>query len=163
MVKRKATMLEIEIPGFGAAKLEHLVSDFTGTLSVDGRLLPGVRGQLNEIAKFLKVHILTADTFGKAREELEGIDCEIKILKGKDHDVQKEEYVKKLGAEKVVAFGNGNNDRKMLKAARIGIAVSQGEGCAVEALIAANVHVTNTNVGLNILLHPKRCKATLRF
>ena len=49
MVKRKETMLEIEIPGFGAAKLEHLVSDFTGTLSVDGRLLPGVRGQLHEI------------------------------------------------------------------------------------------------------------------
>jgi len=119
-------MHEIDIPGFGAVNLEHLVSDFTGTLSVDGRLLPGVRGQLNEMAKFLKIHILTADTFGKATAELEGIDCEIHILKGKDHDTQKEEYVKKLGAQKVIAFGNGNNDRKMLKTARIGIAVSQG-------------------------------------
>ena len=45
-------MFEIEIPGFGAVKLDHLVSDFTGTLSVDGVLLPGVRGQLNEIASF---------------------------------------------------------------------------------------------------------------
>ena len=156
-------MFEIEIPGFGAIKLEHLVSDFTGTLSVDGALLPGVRGQLNEIAKFLKVHILTADTFGKAREELEGIDCQIHILKGKNNDVQKEDYIKKLGDEKVVTFGNGNNDRKMLKAARIGIAVSQGEGCALEAIMAANIHVTNVNVGLDLLLHPKRCKATLRF
>jgi soluble P-type ATPase len=163
VVKREDAMFEIEIPGFGAVKLGHLVSDFTGTLSVDGVLLPGVRGQLNEIAKFMKVHILTADTFGKARGELERIDCEVHILKGKDHDVQKEEYVKKLGAEKVVAFGNGNNDRKMLKAARIGIAVSQGEGCAVEAIIAANIQVTNANVGLDLLLHPKRCKATLRF
>jgi len=76
-------MFKVDIPGFGAVKLEHLVSDFTGTLSVDGRLLPGVRGQLNEIAKFLKVHILTADTFGKAKAELEGIDCVIHILKGK--------------------------------------------------------------------------------
>ena len=163
MVKKKGTMFAIEIPGFGAVKLEHLVSDFTGTLSVDGRILPGVRGQLNEIAKFLKVHILTADTFGKAREELESIDCEIHILKGKNHDVQKEEYIKKLGAEKVVAFGNGNNDRKMLKAARIGITVSQGEGCAAEAIMAANIHVNNANVGLDLLLHPKRCKATLRY
>lgn len=109
------------------------------------------------------MHILTADTFGKAREELKGIDCNIKILKGKNHDIQKEDYVRKLGAEKVVAFGNGNNDRKMLKAARIGIAVSQGEGCAVEAIMAANIHVTNANMGLDLLLHPKRCKATLRY
>ena len=125
--------------------------------------MPGVRGQLNEIAKFLKVHILTADTFGKAKEELKGVNCEIFILKGKDHDVQKEEYVKKLGADSVVAFGNGNNDRKMLKVARIGIAVSQGEGCAVDAITSADIHVTSANIGLDLLLHPKRIKATQRY
>ena len=68
-------MLKIDIPGFGLVRLEHLVSDFTGTLSVDGTLLPGVRGQLNEIAEFLKVHILTAATFGRAKEELEKVNC----------------------------------------------------------------------------------------
>jgi pyruvate,water dikinase len=73
-------MLKIDVPGFGAVKLEHLVSDFTGTLSVDGQLLPGVRAQLNEIAKFLKVHILTADTFGKAKAELEGADRKVESL-----------------------------------------------------------------------------------
>jgi soluble P-type ATPase len=156
-------MLEIDIPGFGLVRLEHLVSDFTGTLSVDGVLFPGVKGQLNEIAKFLVIHILTADTFGKAKKELEGVDCELHILKGKKHDVQKEEYVKKLGAESVVAFGNGNNDRKMLKAARIGIAVSQGEGCAVDAITSADIHVTSANIGLDLLLHPKRIKATQRY
>lgn len=156
-------MLKIDIPGFGLVQLEHLVSDFTGTLSVDGRLLQGVRGQLNEIAKFLKVHILTADTFGKVKTELEGTNCEIHILKGKKHDVQKEEYVKKLGAENVVAFGNGNNDRRMLKAACIGIAVSQGEGCATDAIMAADIHVPSANIGLDLLLNPKRAKATLRF
>lgn len=156
-------MLEIDIPGFGLVRLEHLVSDFTGTLSFDGKLLPGVKGRLNKIAKFLKVHILTADTFGKARQELKGIDCEIYILAGKDHDIQKEEYVKKLGADNVVAFGNGNNDRKMLKTARIGIAVSLGEGCATDALMSADILVTSARDGLDLLLNPKRCKATLRF
>lgn len=29
-------LLEINIPGFGPVRLEHFVSDFTGTLSVDG-------------------------------------------------------------------------------------------------------------------------------
>jgi len=156
-------MLEIDIPGFGTVKLEHLVSDFTGTLSVDGNLSAGVREQLNKIAEFLKIHILTADTFGKAGAALEGIPCEIHILNGKDHDIQKEKYVKKLGAVHVVAFGNGNNDRKMLKIARIGIAVSQEEGCAVDALCAADIHVTSAQHGLGLLLNTKRCKATLRF
>ncbi len=40
-------MFELDIPGFGLIKLEHLVSDFTGTLSVDGVLLPGVKKRLN--------------------------------------------------------------------------------------------------------------------
>ena len=156
-------MLEIEIPGFGLVHLEHLVSDFTGTLSVDGKLLSGVKDQLNQIGKFLKIHILTADTFGKARAQLKGVHGEIHILEGKNLDRQKEHYVKKLGARNVVAMGNGNNDRRMLKAARIGIAVSEGEGCAVDAILSANIHVRSARDGLGLLLNPKRCKATLRF
>ncbi len=156
-------MFELDIPNFGFVRLEHLVSDFTGTLSVDGKLLPGVKVRLNKITEFLKVHILTADTFGKARAELKNINCEILILEGEDHDVQKEEYIKKLGAENVVAFGNGNNDRKMLKAAKIGIAVTEGEGCSVDALMAANIHVRSAIDGLALLLNLKRLKATLRF
>lgn len=156
-------MFEIDIPGFGFVRLEHLVSDFTGTLSVDGKLLPGVKEQLNRIAKFLKIHILTADTFGKARAELEGINCKIHILEGKDHDIQKEEYVKKLGAGSVVAFGNGNNDRKMLNAAKIGIAVCLNEGCSKDAIASADVFVISIIDALDLLLHPKRLKATLRF
>jgi soluble P-type ATPase len=156
-------MLEIDIPGFGLVRLEHLVSDFTGTLSFDGKLLTGVKKQLNLIAKFLKIHVLTADTFGKARQELEGVQCEIHILTGKNHDIQKEEYINKLGVEAVVAFGNGSNDRRMLKAARIGIAVSLGEGCAIDAMMSADVFVTSAKEGLDLLLNPKRCKATLRY
>ncbi len=129
-------MIEIDIPGFGPVRLEHLVSDFTGTLSVDGMLLPKVEARLNKLSESLKIHILTADTFGKARAELKKVKCDVHILTGENHDVQKEEYVKGLGTENVVAFGNGNNDRKMLKTARIGIAVSEGEGCAVDAIMA---------------------------
>jgi soluble P-type ATPase len=156
-------MLEIDIPGFGSVRLEYLVSDFTGTISVDGTFLPGVREKLNEIAQFLKIHILTADTLGKACVELDGINCKVHIIKGENLDVQKEDYIKNLGAEKVVALGNGMNDRRMLKTARLGIAVTEGEGCAVDALIAADIHVRSTTEGLDLLLNPKRFKATLRF
>ncbi len=156
-------MLELDIPGFGPVRLEHLVSDFTGTLSVDGRLLPLVAARLNRLSKLMKVHILTADTFGRAREELRNVDCEVHILSGEEHDVQKEEFVIRLGEGSVAALGNGKNDRKMLKAAKIGIAVTEREGCAVDAIIAADIHVQSALDGLDLLLHPKRCKATLRF
>ena len=156
-------MFDLDIPGFGLIQLKYLVSDFTGTLSVDGSLLPGVKDQLNRIARVLEIHIITADTFGMAQEELKGVDCIIHILSGPDHDLQKEEYVKKIGSDKVVALGNGNNDRKMLKLATIGIAVSEGEGCSVDALMAAKVHVRTATEGLGLLLSPKRLKATLKF
>jgi len=156
-------MFELDIPGFGLVRLEHLVSDFTGTLSVDGKLLPGAKERLNRIAEMLRVHILTADTFGMAKAELEGVDCEIHILEGEGHDVQKESYVKRLGADMVIALGNGNNDRKMLKVSRIGIAVCMKEGCAVDAIKSADILVTSAIDALDLLLEPKRCKATLRF
>ena len=45
----------------------------------------------------------------------------------------------------------------------VGIAVSQEEGYAVDAITAADNHVTNANIGLDLLLHSKRVKATLRY
>lgn len=156
-------MFELDIPGFGHVHLEHLVSDFTGTLSVDGRLMPGIRERLDKISEFLKVHILTADTFGMAKQELAGFDCEIHILTGDNHDVQKERYINDLGPDKVIAFGNGNNDRLMLKTAEIGIAVCLNEGCSVDAIKNADIVVSSAADGLDLILKPKRMKATLRF
>ena len=156
-------MIEIDIPGFGPVHLSHLVSDFTGTLSVDGHLLPGVKEALNQLSEKMTIHILTADTFGRAMEALAGVACQIHILTGPDHDVQKEEYIFKIDPEKVVALGNGNNDRRMLKTAKVGIAVTEEEGCAVEAVLAADILVRSALSGLTLLLNPLRFKATLRF
>ena len=156
-------MITIDIPGFGDVKLRYLVSDFTGTLSHNGSLIPGVKDLLNSLSESLSIHVLTSDTFGTARTELRDVRCEVHVLEGEFHDLQKEEYVEKLGSVSVVAFGNGNNDRKMLRAARIGIAVTEGEGCAVDILMAGEVHVTSIIAGLNLLINPKRLKATLRY
>ena len=156
-------MIEIDIPGFGPVELHHLVSDFTGTLSVDGDLLPGVKELLHRIAESLKVHIVTADTFGTARKELEMVNCNIHMLSGADHDTQKEEFVKKLGTAGVVAMGNGNNDRKMLRAARIGIAVCLKEGCSADAAKSADILTVSAFDALELILNTQRMKATLRF
>ena len=156
-------MFEVDIPGFGQATLKHLASDFTGTLSINGRLVPGIKELLNRVAAIVDVHVLTADTFGTARSELAGVQCRIQILAGNNEDAQKEAYVQHLGAENVIALGNGNNDRKMLRAARIGVAVCLSEGCAMEAALSANILVTSPTDALELLLQNNRLKATLRF
>jgi P-type E1-E2 ATPase len=156
-------MIEINIPGFGSVRLNHLVSDFTGTLSFNGKLISGVKERLNNLSESLSIHILTSDTFGTAKSELADVSCQVRILEGEFHDLQKEEYVEKLGPTSVVAFGNGNNDRKMLRVARIGVAVTGKEGGAVDILMAGDINISSVTDGLELLLHTKRLKATLRY
>jgi soluble P-type ATPase len=156
-------MFDMISPGFGRVRLMHCVTDFTGTLSVDGKLLPGVREGLNALAKMVTVHVLTADTFGVARAELAGVECEIHILTDENLDVRKEKFVRDLGADSVIAMGNGNNDRLMLKVARLGIAVCLAEGCARDAIDSADILVMSPLDAFALLASPNRLKATLRF
>ena len=115
-------MIKLDIPGFGLLELEHFVTDFSGTLSEDGKVLPGVIEKLNELSEQLNIHVLTSDTFGRAQQELKGVNCILHILEGEGHTVQKEKYVFSiLETSRVVALGNGNNDARMFKAARLGI------------------------------------------
>ena len=155
-------MLKTNIPGVGKLALEHLVCDFTGTLSVDGHLLSEVGKLLDELATILTIHVVTADTFGRVYEELAGRSCIVTVLKGQNLDVQKENYIKTLNTELVVAIGNGANDRLMLKTAKLGIAVVEGEGCAIDALLNADIVVRSIQEGLSLLLNPRRIVATLK-
>jgi soluble P-type ATPase len=50
----------------------------------------------------------------------------------------------------------------MLRAAALGIAVMQGEGAAVETLLAADVAAPDIQSALGLLLNPARLVATLR-
>jgi len=83
-------------------------------------------------------------------------------LEPENEDLQKENFIKKLGSEYVIALGNGKNDRKMVKQAKIGIAVMLEEGCAVETLINADIVVKSPIDALNLILNPKRLIAVLR-
>jgi soluble P-type ATPase len=155
-------MIRADVPGFGALRLEHLVLDFNGTLAVDGRLIRGVKARLDRLAASLTVHVITADTFGKARGSLRGIDCSLKILKPGSEDRAKAAYVRRLGASRVACIGNGRNDRLMLRTAALGIAVVQQEGAAREAIQAADIVVHDIRDALDLLLQPRRLVATLR-
>ena len=156
-------MLEINIPGDRKLQLKHMVLDYNGTIACDGDLIAGVKENLVALADQLQIHILTADTFGKARSGLEGIKCELSIIDSNAQDVSKLEYVKRLGAENAVCVGNGRNDQLMLKEAALGIAVILEEGAAVAALKAADIVCTHIVTALELLTNPLRLMATLRI
>lgn len=155
-------MLEIPIPGAETLRLEHLVADYNGTLARDGRLLPGVAETFASLAGRLTLHVVTADTHGGARAALAGLPCQLIVLPEGRQDEAKRRVVEALGAARCVALGNGRNDRLMLAAAGLGIAVIEAEGVAVETLQAARVAVAGIEAAFALLLNPKRLVATLR-
>lgn len=156
-------MIEIDIPDFGDLQLAHLVLDYNGTIAMDGRLITGVAERLAMLAEMLTVHVVTADTFGGASEQLAELLVTIHLLPPGSQDIAKLHYIEKLGAARMVCIGNGRNDVRMLDAAALGIAVVQREGAATAALLAADVVTTDIVDALDILTNPLRLTATLRL
>jgi len=155
-------MLSIAVPGYGDLQLEYLVLDYNGTLACDGELIEGVEDLLRSLAEDLQVHVVTADTFGKAESRLKGLPCQLVVLPAEKQDVGKLAYVRRLGPQNTVCIGNGRNDRLMLKQAVLGIAVVAEEGAATETLLAADVVCLDVLSALGLLTHPLRLTATLR-
>lgn len=155
-------MLTVVIPGFRDLELEHLVLDYNGTLAIDGKLISGVREALAALANQVEIHVVTADTFGCAASELSGLPVKITIIPLLAQADAKLAYVQELGAQAVCAVGNGRNDRKMLAAAAVGVALIQQEGGAGEAVAAAAVVAIDILDALDLLRHPTRLIATLR-
>jgi P-type E1-E2 ATPase len=155
-------MISIDIPGFRKLELAHLVLDYNGTLALDGKLLPGVAEALSSLAPSIRIHVITADTFGLANAQLAGLPINLTITPVEAQAEAKLQLVSELGANTVVAIGNGRNDRKMLSAAALGIALIQREGGAAETLASADVVSTSVLDALELLSSPKRLVATLR-
>ena len=155
-------MLNITIPGYANLRIKSLLLDYNGTLALDGSLLSGVNERLVRLSDSVQIHILTADTFGGVRSQLDGIRCELLVIPPGDEKAGKLEVAQQLGLDTIVSIGNGRNDELMVKQAALGIVVSQGEGVAVETLIAADVVCPNILAALDLLIHPLRLTATLR-
>jgi P-type E1-E2 ATPase len=155
-------MIDIAVPGSTAFRFEHLVLDYNGTLARDGKLLPGVITRLRELSRHLRIHILTADTFGSARKALSDIPCDVTIVAPDEQPQAKLRFVEQFVPAHTIAIGNGRNDALMLEAATLGIAVIGLEGTATEALAAAHVVVPDICAALDLFVHPLRLVATLR-
>ncbi len=153
-------MIALDIPGRETLQLEHAVFDVNGTLAVDGELLPGVAERMQALAGQLSLHMLTADTYGKQASIDETVGFKATVV-SRDA-VEKAAYVLSLGADRVVAIGNGANDAIMMQSAALSIAVLGAEGLAGAALKAADIVVISINDALDLLLRPERLVATLR-
>lgn len=164
----------LDIPGRGTLTLDHLVLDVNGTVAAAGRLIDGVQDRLAALRRTgLEVHWITADTRGRqaaldkelgwpairisARPEVRDSAGE---LLGEAE--QKAAFVRRLGAESVVAIGNGANDAAMLREAVLGIAVLGPEGLALDALLAADLVAPDILTALDMLQDPDQLIATWR-
>jgi len=159
--------ITIDIPGFGTLQINAILSDYTGTLSFSGKLSPGVQDRLLRLAQLVDIHVVTADSFGTAEKELQGLPLICRKLAGPGEDAQKQRYAMELNPRCLASFGNGVNDRLHMKlvkeAGGMTIAVDNGEGCAHEALRHANIFVAGAVNALDLLLEPTRLRATLRW
>lgn len=155
-------MIELNIPGRGILKLEHLVTDVNGTLAVDGQLPEGLPRALRSLRDRLTIHLLTADTHGRQDriDQQLGLTA-VRIRPGNESE-QKASFLQQLGAEHVVAIGQGANDAAMLKAAALGICVLSREGTAVQTLLAADLLAPDIFAALELLEKPLRIVASLR-
>jgi soluble P-type ATPase len=162
----KAPGIAIDVPGLGRRIIRTVVSDYTGTLSCHGKLTPGVKPLLRRLSKLVELAIVTADTYGTARQQLRGIVVP-HLLEQKRQDLEKRDFVQPFDLTAVAAFGNGNNDRFLLRRVReaggLAIAVDNGEGCALDALRNAHIFISGARNALTLLLNPTALKATLRF
>ncbi len=155
-------MIRFNIPGLGDYNLEHLVMDVNGTLAVDGQLIEGVGEKIESLRSTLIIHLLTANTHGRQAviDQQLGLTA-VRIMPGGEA-LQKAEYVRRLGSEKVAAIGQGANDAEMLAAAQLGICVMSMEGVAKETLLASNLIAPNILSALELFENPKRMIASLR-
>ncbi|MCJ7765817.1 MAG: haloacid dehalogenase [Thiovulaceae bacterium] len=152
----------IEIPNFKTLAIKHIVCDYNGTIAKDGFVLPEIKALFDKLCKRYTLHVITADTFGSVKAQLDGYDTQIKVLSSSDHTKEKAEFIADLGADQCGAMGNGNNDSEMVRLAAVGIAVLGDEGCSKETLFSADIVCQNSGDALALFLETKRLIATLR-
>jgi soluble P-type ATPase len=154
-------MITVDAPGWGSYPIRHLVLDLNGTLTLDGAFIPGVKERIHDLSEKLDIHILTADTFGRAAKLCGDLPVTLHIIPEREQIQAKQKYLRGLPL-KTVAIGNGRNDMGMLVDAALGIAVMGPEGTSSEAMRAADVVTMSVHEALDLLIHPERLKATLR-
>jgi soluble P-type ATPase len=169
MPKRKNTKtgITLKIPGFGNRHIKTLLADYDGTLSCNGEVGEKIKNQLVRLARTVDIHILTADRKAKSKACFARLPVRVRLLSEQNQDIQKRNFLKDLNCKNVAVFGNGNNDRLLMQEVKANgglcVAVNNGEGCSIEALLNSHLLVQGAVEALDVLLDAERFASTLRY
>jgi soluble P-type ATPase len=152
----------IDIPGYKTLDLRNVVLDFNGTLANSGLLIEGVAEWIDKISEHFNIYVITADTFGTVRKQLEDVNCQLTIIPIENQSEAKLEFARSLDLKHTICIGNGRNDRLMLKEAILGIAVLEDEGACTETLFASNMVCKSIINAFQIISNPNKLIAGLR-
>lgn len=154
-------VIDLLIPGHRALKLNHMVCDVEGTLTVDGRLQEELFRPLLGLRDRLDLHLITVDAY----RQQDALDFRLGLtairISPTEASRQKRAYVEGLGVG-VVVIGQGADDAEMMQVADLSICVLSVEGAARETLLAADLVVPDTLRALQLLMNPLRILNTLR-
>ena len=70
--------IHVSIPFYGELHIASLLFDYNGTMAKDGILLEGATERLEALSELVDIEVITADTFGTTRKNLETL-----VLSGK--------------------------------------------------------------------------------
>ncbi len=154
-------MIFIQRPGQEPLEIEFVLIDFEGTLASDRRVHPKAKDKINLLSKRTKIYILTKGEKEMVEETLRRVRAEIFYSMEGETSRQKLDLLRQLGPTRTVAIGNGVDDAPMIEEAGLGICVMGKEGTSIEAMMKADVVVSNVLDALDFLLKPLRQKATL--
>ena len=155
-------MIHIQIPGSHDLTIENILLDFNGILAVDGCLIEGVKERIAQFSDCLNFHVITADTFGSVKKELEELHCFVHIIPEQDQALSKLSYLQKLEPKNTIGVGNRANDERMLQGSVLGVAVLGQEGLATKTLMASDLAVNNILDLFAYFEKPDRLIACLR-
>ena len=154
-------MITVQRPGQESIQIESILLDFEGTLATDRRVHPKAKDKINLLSKRTKIFILTTGEKEVVSKVLRNVKAEIIFLREGDASRDKMDLLKRLGADRTAAIGNGVDDVSVIEAAALGMAVMGKEGMAAEVSARADVFFKDILDALDFLLKPMRQKATL--
>ena len=152
----------VKIPGRQSIEIKDIVFDYNGTIAIDGKLISDVSKKINELSASFNFYVITADTYGTVKKELENTNCKVITIPALSQDMAKLNFVKELGLNTCLSVGNGRNDKLMLKETVLGIAILQDEGLCTETLLNSDILVKSIFDVFAFLKDSNRLIATLR-
>ena len=152
----------VNIPGRQALDIRKIVFDYNGTLATGGKLSESVKAKLLALSKSYDLYVLTADTYGNAARECEGLPLTLKTFDSQGAGAFKAQIVTQLNPAHCACVGNGFNDMDMFKEAALSVGVLGDEGVFAGLIQRSDILVKSIEDGMDLFLNTDRLCAALR-